>query len=164
MLKNKPMSTLSLALLLLVLTIGSSTTTTTTATKTASWPFWAHTTVQINNWLVSKAKLQVHCKEKTHDPGVHQLSYLESFKFKFIFTAISPGMASRSFDIYKQARDMDTCEKLCDWIVLESGPCLHHPENGIYNRCYHWNPKSLVDLPGASYPLSELLVNQTNQT
>ncbi|KAL8141672.1 hypothetical protein V2J09_014704 [Rumex salicifolius] len=168
MLKNKPnatISTLSLALIL-VLAIDSFTTT------TAIWPFKTYVTVQIRNWMASKANLQVQCKDRHHhDLGVKQLSYLELFNFKFQLPFMLVAQytcnftwngESHLFDVYVQLRDAEVCEKFCDWIVVESGPCLHNPDNDIYNKCYHWNPKSLIDIPVASYSLSEL-VNQTNQ-
>lgn len=104
------------------------------------------TIVKINNTLESKVTIQVHCKDKDHDLGIHQIPYYHTYEFGFVTSKFGRSLyfcgfiwndKLHWFDIYVNSRDVSLCGKRCWWIVKESGPCLL--DTPIGEDCFPWN-------------------------
>lgn len=110
----------------------------------------AKTHVRITNDLPDNMKLNVHCKSKEDNLGVHVVSYLNSYEFSFIpniwgTTQFYCSMAWLShfhhFDIYIYYRDV-RCQQTkhtCAWYVTPVGPCMLENLHDNKTICYVWN-------------------------
>lgn len=109
------------------------------------------THVIITNKLEGRMSLQMHCKSKNDDLGIHILSYQSQYGFKFkpnilyttlYFCSFIWNDQLHWFDIFVYNRDQYCVgEESCPWVVKQSGPCYL----GIYNvtKCYDWNKSPL---------------------
>lgn len=103
----------------------------------------------VNN--ITNMKLGVRCKDKNNDAGYQVLDFNQSYAFTFRPMAIIEKSLwfcrftwpneFYYFDIYKEARDEDTCNTECHWEINKSGPCR---VNGYNLDCYPWNKKVVV--------------------
>uniref|UniRef100_A0A1S2Z4M5 S-protein homolog n=2 Tax=Cicer arietinum TaxID=3827 RepID=A0A1S2Z4M5_CICAR len=105
-------------------------------------------TVHVTNNLTGGLQLGVDCKDKNTDFGFRALHTGESYDFTFrprpfirrslYFCSFSWITGFHHFDIYVETRDQDDCEKHCNWVVKESGPCKIKAGS---IECFHWNPE-----------------------
>lgn len=108
--------------------------------------------LRIYNGLENQKTLQIHCKSKDDDLGVHQLMPGEFYHFHFLPRAFFPFFGSTLFfcgfvfdntlhwyNIYDQLRDRKRCPDTgnCFWLIKETGPCLLNM--GYHNTCDFWN-------------------------
>ncbi|KAL2937484.1 S-protein-like protein 5 [Bienertia sinuspersici] len=101
------------------------------------------THVGIINNLDGKINLQVHCKSKDDDLGIHVIPYLGKYEFSFkynlrdttlFFCGFKWDANLHWFDIYSFNRDANVCQNDCMWNIQETGPCRVQG-----NSCYPWN-------------------------
>lgn len=113
--------------------------------------------VRVTNKLSGNSDLQIHCKSKNEDLGVHVIPnqglYETKIKTDFwgktlYFCGFVWNNKLHWFDIYDYQRDKPDCAYFCWWTVQETGPCKIY---GIYNtnaisnsknetiKCYPWN-------------------------
>lgn len=87
------------------------------------------TRVYVYNNLGNKIELNLHCKSKHDDLGVHVLKNGELFVWKFGVNILSTTRftckmgwrnVSGIFDIYLDSRDSERCNK-CVWKVTQNG-------------------------------------------
>ncbi|KAK9677682.1 hypothetical protein RND81_11G160500 [Saponaria officinalis] len=94
------------------------------------------TTVSITNQLGKGTNLQVHCKSKQDDLGIHQLPFQSSYQFTFVpriwgdtlfFCGFVWNNTLHWYDIYVQDRDAEVCGVACFWDVYEEHACVRLP-------------------------------------
>lgn len=111
---------------------------------------WFHKVhVQIYNQLNEAKNLQVHCKSKNDNLGLHQIPHGSFYEFAFgkniwestlFFCSFVFDNKLHYFEIYNQKRDDQDCTKHCVWRIQESGPCmLEYGTTEQFNNCYKWN-------------------------
>ena len=112
--------------------------------------------VRIVNDLSNGVDLNVHCKSKDDDLGVHQLHSNENFEFRFgqqffgaslFFYRFWWGSTGHWFDIYDDDRDQTRCYERCWWLVKETGPFLLNRDTCEYYSLLGLHP--LLNTPGA---------------
>ena len=103
--------------------------------------------VRIINDLGNGSDLNLHCKSKDDDLGVHVLAPHQFFEFSFrpnfwvttlYFCRFWWGDESHWFDIYVERRDVGRCNKQCWWTVAAVGPCLLDARVQRYTLCENW--------------------------
>jgi len=102
-------------------------------------------TVLITNTLNGKEALNLHCKSKNNDLGLHVVNFNETFDWKFKPSAFADTLFFCSFqwgntslvhyDAYVEDRDQGICKE-CHWYVKEDGPCRLESN---HLSCYKWN-------------------------
>jgi len=108
---------------------------------------WADpASVVITNSLEGNENLNLHCKSKDDDVGLHFLPVNQSYKWSFgtnffrttlFFCSCQWGNSPLLyFNAFDQSRDFDICLD-CHWYIHKDGPCRY--EKGI-RKCYKWNP------------------------
>ncbi|PIA62065.1 hypothetical protein AQUCO_00200208v1 [Aquilegia coerulea] len=98
--------------------------------------------VYVKNLIAPNKILNLHCKSKDNDLGLHKLAYRQnqtwSFKVNFMgSTLFWCGMVWQddrghwvqgSFIIYKYTRDYGKCDGICVWDVQKNGLYFLNPE------------------------------------
>ncbi|XP_021735320.1 S-protein homolog 5-like [Chenopodium quinoa] len=107
--------------------------------------------LRIYNALENNKILQVHCKSKDDDLGVHQLNLGEFYEFHFLPNYVFPNTlffcgfvfddTLHWYNIYDQVRDQERCPDSCYWTIKEPGPCLL--DLGYTANCDVWNKGKL---------------------
>ena len=101
--------------------------------------------VQMINILQGKNDLQIHCKSKNDDLGVHIIPFNGNYGFEFTpnffaetlyFCGFKWDENLHWFDIYVHSRDR-FCTNVCTWNISESGPCYIFDDKST--KCYGWN-------------------------
>lgn len=104
--------------------------------------------IRTYNALATGKTLQVHCKSKNDDLGVHQVVPGEFYMFSFtpsffLTTLFFCGFVFDDtlhwYDIYVGGRDRNRCVDHCWWKIIESGPCLVGAGPGGSMLCYDWH-------------------------
>ena len=115
---------------------------------------------RVSNGLGSKMDLQIHCKSKEKDLGVHVIPNGGLYEFQIDLNFLGTTLffcgfvwdnKLHWFDIYIEKRDKLDCSLFCWWIIKEDGPCKvyvitpkqHFFEDSVTYKCYKWN-KQLV--------------------
>jgi len=114
---------------------------------TLAWAWPPKTSVKITNTLEGNENLNIHCKSKDDDLGMHLLHINENLKWSFgtnffgrtqFFCSCEWGKGPLLyFDAYIQSRDYSICID-CHWYIKKDGPCRYE-ESGIL-KCFKWNP------------------------
>ena len=103
--------------------------------------------VRMYNTLKSEEDLEVHCKSKNDDLGVHVIPHTFYYEFKFganiwgntlFFCGFVFGNKLHWFDIYNETRDTADCWQKCYWEIRESQNCLLDFYTGKYDFCHPW--------------------------
>ncbi|XP_074321474.1 S-protein homolog 2-like [Silene latifolia] len=106
--------------------------------------------VQVASGLLDGMLLEIHCKSKNDDLGIHVLKPVQTYEFSvtngvFSSTLYFCGFTFNGklhwFDIYDQKRDThgDTdCKGACLWQIRVSGPCSFF-DGKDDPVCYPWN-------------------------
>lgn len=105
------------------------------------------TYVNITNDFSVLTNLEVHCKSKDDDLGIHFIGNQRSYAFHFVpnytwntqfYCSFKWGKQSHYFDVYIFDRDIERCKTNCHWYIRPYGPCLALPsEKKPY--CFPWN-------------------------
>lgn len=104
--------------------------------------------LRIINDMGNGLVLNVHCKSKDDDLGIHNIAPNQYYEFRFrpsywfvtlFYCEFWWGSESHWFDIYVQKRDHDRCDKECWWKVSTVGPCLLDKRVQKYTLCENWN-------------------------
>ncbi|KAK7405689.1 hypothetical protein VNO78_07295 [Psophocarpus tetragonolobus] len=115
------------------------------STKSNASFFWPKVTVAITNRLTMKT-LGLHCKDKHHDLGYHELKVGQTyifavtpkiiFKVTLYFCKFVWLHESHYFDIYVELRDGFCKDNICTWDIFARGPCKIRPTS---RECFSWN-------------------------
>ncbi|KAK7320849.1 hypothetical protein VNO77_30702 [Canavalia gladiata] len=113
--------------------------------------FFSKVTITIINKL-NEMQLGFHCKDKHHDLGVQYLLVGANYSFKILpdefmkstlyFCNFGWITGQHRFDIYIQDRDEATCDEVCSWEILETGPCKIKSTS---RECFKWDDVPLGD-------------------
>lgn len=104
--------------------------------------------VLMKNDLGNGIDLQVHCKSKDNDLGVHHLAYQAEYGFSFhpsvfgitlFFCGMEWDGKLHWFDIYDYSRDGKLCSN-CTWSIQKDRPCRFNEKTQKSDICYPWNP------------------------
>lgn len=109
-------------------------------------------TVTLVNKIEYGLPVNVHCKSKNDDLGVHTLALGQSYSFKFrpnvfgvtLFYCSFAWVGQHEiywFDVYNDKRDAGICTT-CQWIIHEAGICLQNPKTADHKEiCYNYGSK-----------------------
>ncbi|KAE9591134.1 putative plant self-incompatibility S1 [Lupinus albus] len=91
--------------------------------------------VHIKNNLGVGINLQVHCKSKDDDLGVHNVTYGGDYQFQFrpnvfgttqFFCGLAWNGILHYLDAYIHQRDMQRCDPDCFWTIYTNQACLYN--------------------------------------
>ncbi|PIN25337.1 hypothetical protein CDL12_01920 [Handroanthus impetiginosus] len=109
---------------------------------------WAKTIVRVYNNLGKDIDLNLHCKSKDDDLGVHLLRNGDCFEWKFHPNIIGTTLfycdmkwqnVTGDFDIYVAQRDEERCLN-CVWQVSQDG-VRGYNEEGVEQIWFRWVPR-----------------------
>ncbi|ONI27011.1 hypothetical protein PRUPE_1G062900 [Prunus persica] len=112
-----------------------------------AYSFFVSTDVKIINALGPQTDLNVHCRSKNDDIGLHNLHHEDNFQFHFrpnywrstkFYCSFKWSDQFHWFDIFIHNRD--DC-KHCTWMIKSGGPCRYNDETESFDKCYLWNDK-----------------------
>ncbi|GFZ15989.1 hypothetical protein Acr_25g0003980 [Actinidia rufa] len=98
--------------------------------------------VRVTNQLGNGIDLQLHCKSRNDDLGIHVLSNQQFFQWHFrnnvwgttrFYCYLFSKSWNNSFDVYYQGM----CGAHCNWFVRQNGTCLETQEP-YRSFCYPW--------------------------
>lgn len=107
--------------------------------------FWVPTDVKIINGLGPRTDLNIRCRSKNDNLGLHSLLPGGSFEFRFrpnywrttrFYCSFRWSGQFRRFDIFVHKRD--DCRH-CTWMIRTLGPCRCNQDNKKYDKCYPWD-------------------------
>ncbi|XP_028763943.1 S-protein homolog 5-like [Neltuma alba] len=104
--------------------------------------------VRITNDLGEGRVLNIHCKSKDDDLGIHNLSFHSTFEWEFrsnAFAAITlfycdmwwGNHVKGSFDVYRATRDDNKCTD-CKWSIRTDGWYWFDAETNKWDLMYRW--------------------------
>ncbi|PIA62066.1 hypothetical protein AQUCO_00200209v1 [Aquilegia coerulea] len=118
--------------------------------------------VYVNNMVAPDTMLDIHCKSKNDDLGLHKIAYRQnqtwSFKINFWGTTLfwcgmgwhdkdprgfNPGgYIHGSFEIYNYKRDSKKCDGICVWNVQNYGIYFVNKDTKKNEFMFSWQPAS----------------------
>ena len=138
---------LSLSLLLLLIMASSGAFVVSTAFMEEKIFLLAKRHVSITNDLGLGSVLKIHCQSKDNDLGIHNLTFHNTFRWKFksnafvanteFYCSMWWGNKSGSFDVYKATRDDDKC-KDCKWSIRIDGAYWFDPLTNSWKIMFAW--------------------------
>lgn len=106
--------------------------------------------VTIVNKLGPGIVLNLHCKSKNDDLGLHVLNYMSSFSWQFksnlfvyntlFYCHMSWHDTSVSFDVYRAKRDDSRCSSKCLWTITKAGAYSYDERHSKTDLLYTWTP------------------------
>ncbi|KAF9614921.1 hypothetical protein IFM89_021351 [Coptis chinensis] len=122
------------------------------STVSCMWP-WEKTHVSLRNEIGTDVSLNIHCKSRDDDLGVHTLAYNQTYSFAFHKVPIikptyfkcsmdwwdnsNRVKISGVFDLFEVARDYLYCEKHCDRVAKCDAVYTFDKENHLF-VLYRW--------------------------
>lgn len=110
-----------------------------------------HVSVHVYNNLEPGLNLDVHCKSKDDDLGLHTVPFNESFQWKFtvnarqttlFFCGLTWRDGSGIYDIYVAKRDHPRCAKNCVWRTQKFGIFGYKEGWTVEDIMYLWTKNS----------------------
>lgn len=115
-----------------------------------------HVNLRVMNFLNNGENIQIHCKSRDDDLGVHQILWGNFYEFEFnvnlwqttlffcgfVFDDHKP-RELHWFDIFIAERDIGDCKTSCWWKVYQDQLCLLDMLTDKYDKCYSWNTKNV---------------------
>src|ERR1051325_446510 len=110
------------------------------------------TTVTLVNQIEYGIPVNVHCKSKNDDLGIHTIPLGQSYSFKFRPNLLGTTLFYCSFtwtgqheiywfNVFDHKRDAGLCTT-CQWIIHEYSVCMQHPKTTDGNQiCYTYGSK-----------------------
>uniref|UniRef100_A0A7N0TNI3 S-protein homolog n=1 Tax=Kalanchoe fedtschenkoi TaxID=63787 RepID=A0A7N0TNI3_KALFE len=98
-------------------------------------------------------EIEVHCKSKDDDLGVHHMAYGQGYYFGFrasiwgttlFYCSARWNGRTEYFDAFDEKKDMipsmdNGC--LCSWLLKPDGPRFQKPKTTGHDDCRGWKPK-----------------------
>ncbi|OIW17213.1 hypothetical protein TanjilG_02502 [Lupinus angustifolius] len=108
--------------------------------------FWPIAHVHIKNELLNGINLELQCKSKDDDLGIHIVPAGNEYQFQFrpnyfgttlFYCGLVWDGPVHTLDAYVYQRDNDLCIKDCYWLIYETQACLRY-DNSTSLRCHKW--------------------------
>jgi len=111
-----------------------------------------HIHMYITNNLEGKEDLNIHCKSKSDDLGLHLLHINQTYNWDFGTNFFGGTLFFCSFqwnngrllylDVYDETRDYSLCSD-CHWYIHKNKPCRDElvegePPTTLNRQCYNW--------------------------